>query len=166
MLPCISSPARSRPLLRTRNLRRPIVFDLECWCTTFPLRAILTGHTAAFSPDGKRVVTASQDKTARVWDAASGQPVATLRGHTDMVNSAAFSPDGQRVVTASEDKTAQVWDAASGQLLASLQGHTSGVSSAAFSPDGKRIVTASRDKTARVWDAAAGQPVSLTSGAH
>ena len=129
-----------------------------------PLRAILTGHTAAFSPDGKRVVTASRDKTARVWDAASGQPVATLRGHTDMVNSAAFSPDGQRVVTASEDKTARVWDAASGQLLASLQGHTSGVSSAAFSPDGKRIVTASRDKTARVWDAAAGQPVASLQG--
>ena len=128
------------------------------------LRAILTGNTAAFSPDGQRIVTASDDKTARVWDAATGQPLASLQGHTDGVRSAAFSPDGKRIVTASADKTARVWDVATGQLVASLQGHTSGVFSAAFSPDGKRIVTASADKTARVWDAATGQPLASLQG--
>ena len=114
------------------------------------------GHTAevtsaAFSPDGKRVVTASDDTTARVWDVGSGKPLATLRGHTYPVTSAAFSPDGKRVVTASGDKTARVWDADSGKTLAPLQGHTGTVFSAAFSPDGKRVVTASADHTARVW---------------
>jgi hypothetical protein len=66
--------------------------------------------SAAFSPEGARVVTASGDKTARLWDAATGKQVAVLRGHDDLVRSAAFSPDGSRVVTASEDKTARLWD--------------------------------------------------------
>ena len=108
-------------------------------------------HSAAFSPDGKRVVTASDDKTARVWDADSGQTLASLQGHTDSVHSAAFSADGKRIVTASDDKTARVWDADSGQTLATLQGHTAIVYPAAFSLDGKRVVTASYDKTAWVW---------------
>jgi WD40 repeat protein len=76
--------------------------------------AELRGHTgsvysASFSPDGKWVVTASMDKTARVWEAATGKLVAELRGHTDEVYNAAFSPDGKFVVTASRDGTARVW---------------------------------------------------------
>jgi WD40 repeat protein len=107
-----------------------------------------------FSSDGQRIVTASADKTARLWNAANGRPLATLQGHTDSVRSAVFSPDGQRIVTASDDRTARVWNAASGQLLAS-QGHTEGVMSAEFSPDGQRIVTASNYQTARrsAWKA-------------
>ena len=67
--------------------------------------------SAAFSPDGKRIVTASRDKTARIWDAATGKPIGEpLKGHEDAVHSAAFSPDGKRIVTASEDKTARIWD--------------------------------------------------------
>ena len=71
--------------------------------------------SAAFSPDGSRIVTASSDKTARVWDAATGKEIAVLRGHEDEVTSAAFSPDGSRIVTASWDKTARIWDAATAQ---------------------------------------------------
>jgi tetratricopeptide (TPR) repeat protein len=67
--------------------------------------------SAAFSPDGTRIVTASQDATARVWDAASGGELARLSGHERGVEGAAFSPDGSRVVTASEDGTARVWRA-------------------------------------------------------
>lgn len=119
--------------------------------------AILTGHTrevysAAFSPDGTLIVTASQDRTARVWDAATGASLAELKDLMDLVNSAAFSPDGTRIVTASADGTARVWDAATGASLAELKGHTESVPSAAFSPDGTSIVTASWDNTARVWD--------------
>ena len=66
-------------------------------------------RTAAFSPDGKRIVTASEDKTGRVWDAETGREIASLNGHQDRVWTAAFSPDGKRIVTASSDKTARVW---------------------------------------------------------
>ena len=67
-------------------------------------------RSASFSPDGKRVVTASSDKTARVWDADTGKPVGEPMTHGEAVLSASFSPDGKRVVTASEDKTARVWN--------------------------------------------------------
>jgi hypothetical protein len=77
-------------------------------------RFALGGHarvtSAAFSPDGTRIVTASGDKTARIWDAASAKEIAVLRGHESGVSSAAFSPDGTRIVTASEDMTARIWD--------------------------------------------------------
>ena len=65
--------------------------------------------SAAFSPDGARVVTASEDKTARVWDAATGAPIGKPLQHEGEVYRAAFSPDGARVVTVSEDSTARVW---------------------------------------------------------
>jgi predicted oxidoreductase (fatty acid repression mutant protein) len=118
-------------------------------------------QSAAFSADSSRVVTASADKTARIWDARNGKQVLVLRGHEDALTSAAFSPDGARVVTASEDTTARIWDAATGTELAVLRGHLKSVRSAAFGPDGKRIVTASEDGTARVWDATSGAPLAV-----
>ncbi|WP_294537034.1 TIR domain-containing protein [uncultured Rhodoblastus sp.] len=133
----------------------------------------LVGHeervwSAAFSPDGQHIVTASDDKTARVWDAASGKPIgAPLKGHEDVVRSAAFSPDGKRIVTASSDQTARVWDAATGKPIGEpLRGHDGLVYRAAFSPDGQRIVTASSDKTARVWDAESRKPNGDPLGGH
>ncbi|MEA3209883.1 MAG: hypothetical protein QOE70_2940 [Chthoniobacter sp.] len=116
---------------------------------------------AQFSPDGSRIVTASMDNTAQVWDAATGKPLGEPVLHGSNVVSARFSADGTRIVTASEDSTARVWDAATGKPVGEPLRHekTKNVWSAQFSPDGSRIVTASEDCTARVWDAATGQPL-------
>jgi WD40 repeat protein/tetratricopeptide (TPR) repeat protein len=109
---------------------------------------------AVFSPDGARILTASWDKTAKLWDANSGKLIATFT-HQGPVNTAVFSPDGARIVTASADKTAKLWDG-SARLITSLT-HQDGVNAAAFSPDGSRILTASNDKTAKLWEANSGR---------
>ena len=114
--------------------------------------------SVAFSPDGKRIVTASWDNTARLWDGETGKPIGELKGHEQWVVNAAFSP-AQRIVTASWDNTARLWDSETGKPIGELKGHEKPVVSAAFSPDGKRIVTASDDNTARLWDGETGKPI-------
>ena len=132
-------------------------------------RLIMSSHEAAvrsvsFSPDGTRIVTASEDNTARIWDTATAKEIAVLRGHSAAVLSGAFSPDGSRIVTASWDKSARLWDAASGKEIAVLRGHQDGVYSAAFSSDGSRVVTASNDRTARIWNAATAELIAVLRG--
>jgi WD40 repeat protein len=148
-------------------------FQLDAATRASRERLIIVAHKdtvrrAAFSPDGKRIVTASSDRTARLWDAESGKLIGEpLRGHEHNVYTAAFSPDGKRIVTASWDKTARLWDVESGkQIGAPLRGHEALVSSAAFSPDGKRIVTGSWDKTARLWDVESGKPLGASLRGH
>jgi WD40 repeat protein len=106
---------------------------------------------ASFSPDGRRVVTVS-DKTARVWDADTGQALTPPLRHENLVLQASFSADGRRVVTASLDSTPRVWDAATGLLMTPPLRHEGKVLQASFSPNGSRLLTASQDKTARIWD--------------
>jgi WD40 repeat protein len=115
--------------------------------------------SAKFSPDGQRVVTASHDKTARLWNAANGKAIGQSMTHKGAVRSADFSPDGQRVVTASWDKTARLWDAVNGKPIGRPMKHEGFVYSAQFSPDGQRVVTASLDGTAQLWDAVSGKPI-------
>ena len=138
---------------------RPKVVDAD-----FALGHADSVSSAAFSSDGKFIVTASNDGTARVWDALSGHEIRALKGHGGQVTSAAFSSDGKFIVTASNDNTVRVWDALSGQQIRTLKGHDALVSSAAFSSDGMFIVTAGEDGTARVWDALSGQEVRALNG--
>jgi WD40 repeat protein len=119
---------------------------------------VLSGHadrvnSVAYSPDGSLIVTASSDRTARVWDAGTGASVAELRGHTKEVNSAAFSPDGKLIITAGNDATVRIWSVGSFAFVETLGAHTSQVLGAEYSPDGNFIVTASADGVGRVWNA-------------
>jgi WD40 repeat protein len=138
-------------------------------------RAVLKGHTravlsASFSPDGRRILTASADGTARVWDAMSGKEIALLKAQ-EALKSALFSPDGRRIVTTSEDRTARVWNAESGKVITTWKADVDERSNwsdrkwfvAAFSPDGRRIWTASHD-AAWTWDAETGEEIACLKG--
>jgi WD40 repeat protein/serine/threonine protein kinase len=120
---------------------------------------LLASGFADFSPDGKRMVTASVENTARIWDVETGELVAESLKHTAAVNSAQFSRDGKWIVTASRDHTARVWDAETGRPVTAPLNHEGWVMSSQFSADGKHIVTASQDGTARLWDAQTGVSV-------
>ncbi|MCI5161573.1 MAG: WD40 repeat domain-containing protein, partial [Candidatus Electrothrix sp. AX5] len=119
--------------------------------------ALLKGHedwvfSAALSSNGKTVVSASRDKTVRLWDIESGKELTVLKGHESSVNNAAFSPDGKTIVSASIYNTVRLWNAASARELAIFRGHQESVLRAAFRPDGKKIISASADNTMRLWD--------------
>ncbi|HWO26389.1 MAG TPA: WD40 repeat domain-containing protein, partial [Kofleriaceae bacterium] len=118
--------------------------------------ARLVGHTdaiwhAVFDATGERVITASLDKTARVWDAQSGKPLHRLVGHDGRVTGLAVDVRARRIATASADTTVRLWSLDTGELLVTLRGHTAQVTAVAFAP-GDQLVSASADGTARVWD--------------
>jgi WD40 repeat protein len=120
------------------------------------------GHSSmvtsvALSSDGKRVLTGSFDRTARLWDVQTSKTLQTFSGHTSVVKSVVLSSDGKRVLTGSWDKTARLWDARTGKTLQTFQGHTEYVTSVALSSDGMRVLTGSHDKTARLWDVQTGK---------
>jgi dipeptidyl aminopeptidase/acylaminoacyl peptidase len=104
-------------------------------------------------------MTASQDHTARIWNAETGAPITESLRHADRMLDACFSPDGLRIATASKDNTAKVWDARTGKLVGRPLRHLRTVQSVAFSPDGRQILTASLDHTARLWDALTSEPL-------
>ncbi len=156
--------------------------EVKIWdALTGQVIRILKGHTGmvtsvAFSPDGKSLVSSggandakdqSVTSEVKVWNAATGQEIFTLKEPAGWVNRLAFSPDSKHLVSANlgghaMDRSGgvKVWDAATGQELLALNGHTA----VAFSPDGKRLACSSDAGTLKVWDAATGQEILTLKG--
>lgn len=136
------------------------LFDLA----TGALVRQFTGHQktvgcVAYARDGRRILTGSDDWTARVWDVTAGATVVEYRGHTGAIWGVALSPDGRTAATASMDRTVHLWDAASGAPIRVLGGHTAAVQNIAFSPDGQLLLSGGADGTARLWNSADGREV-------
>ncbi|MFF4034186.1 NB-ARC domain-containing protein [Streptomyces sviceus] len=126
---------------------------------------VLTGHggqvrALAFSPDGSRLLTCSNDRTLRIWGPGGAVVVHDLSG---VVRAAGFSPDGTRLATGSHVALVRIWDTASGQVVHSLTGHRGAVLTVAFAPDGARLVTGGNDRIALAWEpTSSSTPVPLT----
>jgi len=114
-------------------------------------------NSAHFDHSGKRIVTASDDGTAKVWDTYTGEELLTVSTSQGFVNSASFSPQSEQIVTAGSNGTVKIWKTDTGEELLTLSAHGKAVNSASFSPTGDRIVTAGNDSTAKVWDAKTGE---------
>jgi WD40 repeat protein len=117
-----------------------------------PLRHEAKIWHAEFSPDGKRLLTASWDNTARVWDIATGKWVTPALKHNESVYRASFSADGSLIPTASRDRTARVWDALTGEAVTPPLRHNTPVLDAVFTPDGQRVFTICGNLSVRGWD--------------
>jgi eukaryotic-like serine/threonine-protein kinase len=148
---------RQRPKPGEEDLRGFVWHYL--WRLCHAERLTIRGHGApvffvAYSPDGKQLVTASQDGTARLWDAQTGRELATFRGHVGDVNMARFSPDGRLLATAGDDRTVRLWNVSPPGLRAVCRGHSGYVYCVTFSPDGKTLASAGRDHVVKLWDSA------------
>jgi WD40 repeat protein len=121
-------------------------------------------RSVAYSPDGRRIVSGSDDGTIKIWDAESGWEIRTLTGDNTSVYSVAYSPDGRRIVSGSKDGTIKIWDAESGREIRTLEEHSDHVWSVAYSPDGRRIVSGADDETIKIWDAESGREIRTLAG--
>lgn len=127
------------------------------------------GHSApirgfAFNSDGSRIVSASYDYTAFVWDVETGEIIHELEEHSGLVFSAVFSPDDRYIATSSQDNTIILWDAENGEIVRELQGHLDQVFTVAFTPDGRNLLSGAYDRTMILWDIESGTMLRRFSG--
>lgn len=147
---------RNNKTMRMRDLENNISLGLSGDSPSD--RYIQTDYTilsASFSPDGKRIVSGSDDSIVRVWEAkvwGDGDVLLVLEGHEGRVRSVSWNPKGDAIASGSDDKTVRVWDATYGYCLHTLTAHESKVMSVSWSPNGDQFVSGSLDKTVRIWD--------------
>ena len=104
------------------------------------------------SPDGERLASAGRGNVFRLWDAATGREIQTLKGQIQATSGVAFSPDGKRLAGAGPDLSVKIWDTATSEAILVLKGHNAAVTRVAFSADGYRLVSCGGEEV-KVWDA-------------
>ncbi len=134
----------------------------EPWLTLFGHKQWV--YALAIAPDGKTLVSGSEDKTIRIWHLSKGELVQTLTGHQAAVKVLAIAPDGQTIISGSDDKTIKLWNLKTGKLLRTLTGHTGGIRSVAIALDGQTLVSGSEDKTIKIWHFETGELRQTLSG--
>jgi WD40 repeat protein len=137
--------------LQNLNLHR-VNFAHATFKHSIYTHAVGNGLMVKFSPDGTLLASGDDKRVVNLWQAATGQHLATLTDHTHWIWAIAFSPDGRLLASSGDDGVIRVWDVQSYQLLCRLSGHTIWVRSLAFSPDGRILASASADKTIRLWN--------------
>ncbi|APW62489.1 serine/threonine-protein kinase [Paludisphaera borealis] len=138
--------------------------NVSAWSERFPRLKSLLSHegpvdAAAFSPDGKTILTGGDDRTARFWDADTARPIGEPLQFPGAVQSVAISPNGETALISGSDGAARFWDVAARRPVGPPLTHKSGILCVAFSPDGKMVATSGADKTARLWNAWTGEPI-------
>jgi WD40 repeat protein len=116
-------------------------------------------NRVVFSPDSKRLASAGQYGTAKVWDCSSGKEILSLKSDPKIVWNVAFSPDGKQLASGNGDGTVKIWNADSGREIRTLKGHGRQVFGVAFSPDSKQLASGAIKGGVQVWDLASGKEV-------
>jgi WD40 repeat protein len=137
------------------------------WWEEYP--RTFQGHKASISglavtPDGRLLISASKDKTLRVWNAETGRELRNLMGHSAKFQAVAITPDGQFVVSGADDRTVGIWTLRTGEELRTLQGHTESVNAVAITPDGTKVVSGASDLTLKLWDLESGRELRTLQG--
>ncbi|XYI01494.1 eIF2A-related protein [Sorangium sp. So ce1128] len=130
---------------------------------------LVSGHSGpinalAWAPDGKRLASAGDDQTVRIWDTSTRNELARFRGHSNAVRAVTWHPDGKHLASAGDDQTVRIWDAGTGKEIARLKGHSDWVMAVVWHPDGTLLTSAGKDQAVRLWDVGTGKEIACLKG--